>query len=88
MEHQHPLGTGNGISSREAEQIKKLITDLTSSAEVLDADIAAKEKRPNVDCRSRENRRNIMVTIGTLQDRLFSIEHTVHPLIGLPTSRV
>ena len=29
MEHQHPLGTGNGISSREAEQIKKLISDLT-----------------------------------------------------------
>ena len=86
MEHQHPLGTGNGISAREAEQIKKLITDLTSTVEVLDADIAT--KRPNVHCLSRENRRNIMVTIGTLQDRLFSIEHTVHPLIGLPTSRV
>ena len=85
MEHQHPLA-GNGISAREAEQIKKLITDLTSTVEILDADIAT--KRPNVHCRSRENRRNIMVTIGTLQDRLFSIEHTVHPLIGLPTSRV
>ena len=76
-EHQHPLGTGNGTSSREAEQIKKLITDLTSTVEVLDADIAADEKRPNVHRLSRENRRNIMVTIGTLQDRLFSIEHTV-----------
>ena len=61
----------------EAEQIKKLITDLTSTVEVLDADIAADEKRPNVHRLSRENRRNIMVTIGTLQDRLFSIEHTV-----------
>ena len=40
MEHQHPLGTGNGISAREAEQIKKLITDLTSTVEILDADIA------------------------------------------------
>ena len=77
MEHQHPLGTGNGISSREAEQIKKLIADLTSTVEVLDADIAADEKRPKMHCLSRENRRNIMVTIGTLQDRLFSIEHTV-----------
>ena len=77
MEHQHPLGTGNGISSREAEQIKKLITDLTSTVEVLDADIAADEKRPKMHCLLRENRRNIMVTIGTLQDRLFSIEHTV-----------
>jgi hypothetical protein len=77
MEHQHPLGTGSGIASREAEQIKKLITDLTSTVEVLDADIAADEKRPKVHRLSRENRRNIMVTIGTLQDRLFSIEHTV-----------
>ena len=85
MEHQHPLA-GNGISAREAEQIKKLITDLTSTVEIFHAYIAT--KRPNVHCLSRENRRNIMVTIGTLQDRLFSIEHTVHPLIGLPTSRV
>jgi hypothetical protein len=77
MEHQHPLGTGSGIASREAEQIKKLITKLTSTVDILDADIAADEKRPNVHCPSRENRRNIMVTIGTLQDRLFSIEHTV-----------
>jgi len=77
MEHQHPLGTGNGISSREAEQIKKLITDLTNTVEILDANIAVEEKRPNVHCLSGENRRNIMVTIGTLQDRLFSIEHTV-----------
>ena len=77
MEHQHSLGTGSGIASREAEQIKKLITDLTSTVEVLDADIAAEKKRPSVHCPSRENRRNIMVTIGTLQDRLFSIEHTV-----------
>ena len=77
MEHQHPLGTGSGIPSREAEQIKRLITDLTSTVEVLDADIAADEKRPNVHCLSRENRRNIMVTIATLRDRLFSIEHTV-----------
>jgi hypothetical protein len=50
MEHQHPLGTGNGIAPREAEQIKKLITDLTSTVEVLDADIAAEVKRPNVHC--------------------------------------
>ena len=77
MEHQHPLGTGSGIASREAEKIKKLITGLNSTIEVLDADIAAEVKRPNVHCLSRENRRNIMVTIGTLQDRLFSIEHTV-----------
>jgi hypothetical protein len=77
MEHQHPLGTGSGIASREAEQIKRLITDLTSTVEVLDADIAAEVKRPNVPRLSRENRRNIMVTIATLQDRLFSIEHTV-----------
>ena len=33
VERQHPLGTGNGISAREAEQIKKLITDLTSTVE-------------------------------------------------------
>ena len=77
MEHQHPLGIGSVIASREAEQIKKLITELASTVEVLDADIAAEEKRPNLHCLSRENRRNIMVTIETLQDRLFSIEHTV-----------
>jgi hypothetical protein len=77
MEHQHEWGTASGIASREAARIKKLITDLTSIVEVLDADIAVEEKRPNVHCLSRENRRSIMVTIGTLQDRLFSIEHTV-----------
>jgi hypothetical protein len=77
MEHQHPLGTRSAIAPREAEQIKKLITELASTVEVLDADIAAEEKRPNLHCLSRENRRNIMVTIETLQDRLFSIEHTV-----------
>jgi hypothetical protein len=77
MEHQHPLGTGSGIASREAEKIKKLITGLNSTIEALDADIAADEKRPNVHCLSRENRRNIMATIATLKDRLFSIEHTV-----------
>ncbi len=77
MEHRHEWGTGSAIASREAQKIKKLITGLNSTIEVLDADIAAEEKHPNVHCLSRENRRNIMVTIGTLQDRLFSIEHTV-----------
>jgi hypothetical protein len=77
MEHQHEWGSGCGIASREVEQIKKLVTNLTSTIEVLDADIAAAEKRPSGHCLSRENRRNIMVTIGTLRDRLFSIDHTV-----------
>jgi hypothetical protein len=94
MEYQHPLGTGNSISSREAEQIKKLITDLTSTVGVLDADIAAEEKRPNGHCLASD-RRNIMVLLELCRTVCFlsNIRFCEHPMnrqrppIGLPTSR-
>jgi hypothetical protein len=46
MEHQHPLGTGSGIASREAEKIKKLIIGLNSTIEVLDAEIGLRRSIP------------------------------------------
>jgi hypothetical protein len=87
MEHHHQFGTESGIASREAaEQLRMLITDLSRTVQILDADIAAEEKRSRVhdlvdaDCSVLTRmlgtrRRNLMVTIASLKDRLESIEH-------------
>jgi hypothetical protein len=87
MKHHRQFGTESGIASKEAsEQIRMLITDLSRTVQILDADIAAEEQRPrmqdlsNADCsvltRMLVTRcRNLMVTIASLEDRLESIEH-------------
>jgi hypothetical protein len=87
MKHQRQLGTESGIASREAaEQIRMLITDLSRTVQILDADIAAEEKRPRAQDLSDADysvltrmlgtrRRNLMITIASLEDRLESIEH-------------
>jgi hypothetical protein len=72
--------------SEAAEQIRMLITDLSRTVRILDADIAAEEKRsPPQDVSDADysaltsmldtRRRNLMVTIASLEDRLGSIEH-------------
>ena len=87
MEHHHQFGTESGIASKEAsEQIRMLIADLSRTVQILDADIAAEERRARVQDLSDADysvltgmlgmrRRNLMVTIASLEDRLESIEH-------------
>ena len=97
MKHHHQFGTESGIASKEAsEQIRMLITDLSRTVQILDADIAAEERRVRVqdlsdaDCSVLTEmlgtrRRNLMVTIASLEDRLESIEHIQsrgHPTNG------
>jgi hypothetical protein len=104
MKHHHQFGTESGIASKEAlEQIRMLITDLSRTVQILDADIAAEERRARVQDLSDADysvltgmlgmrRRNLMVTIASLEDRLESIEHIRsrgHPTNGdwSPTTR-
>jgi hypothetical protein len=87
MKHHHQFGTESGIASKEAsEQIRRLITDLSRTVQILDADIAVEERRARVQDLSDADysvltgmlgtrRRNLMVTIASLEDRLESIEH-------------
>jgi hypothetical protein len=87
MKHHRQFGTESGIASKEAsEQIRMLITDLSRTVQILDADISTEEQRPRVqdlsdaDCsvltRMLVTRcHNLMVTIALLEDRLESIEH-------------
>jgi hypothetical protein len=85
--HHHQFGTESGIASREAaEQIRMLITDLSCTVQILDAEIAAEEERPRGQDPADADysvltrmlgtrRRNLMITIASLEDRLESIEH-------------
>jgi hypothetical protein len=79
MKRQLQIGTESGIVSREAvKQIRILLTDLARTLQKLDADIVAEEMRPRADdpvFRVLDSRRrNLMVTIASLEDRLESIE--------------
>ena len=66
------LSTESAIVSRgTVEQIRMLITDLTRTVEILDANIAV-EERPCPDDLVR--RHNLTVTIASLEDYLGSIE--------------
>jgi hypothetical protein len=85
--HDHQFGTESGIASREAaEQIRMLITDLSRTVQILDAEIAAEEERPRGQDPADADysvltrmlgtrRRNLVVTIASLEDRLGCIEH-------------
>jgi hypothetical protein len=87
MKHHRQVGAERGIAlSEAAEQIRMLITDLSRTVRILDADIAAEERRsPAQDVSDADysaltsmldtRRRNLMVTIASLEDRLGSIEH-------------
>ena len=72
MKHQVHVATESGIVSTEAVmQIRRLITDL---ARTVDALVAAKNRpRANEDDLNTR-RRNLMVTIASLEDRLDCIE--------------
>src|SRR6266478_1930145 len=82
MKHQVHFGTESGIVSKEAaKKIRILIADLARTVHILEADIAADEKRrPRAAnlmfARMLDTRRhNLMDTIACLEDRLGSIEH-------------
>jgi hypothetical protein len=72
MKHQVHVATESGIVSREAEmQIKRLITELARNVDALDA----AKNRPRADVDNPDSRRrNLMVTIASLEDRLDCIE--------------
>ncbi len=72
MKHQVHVATESGIVSKQAVmQIRRLITDL---ARTVDA-IHAVKNRPRLDADDLyTRRRNLMVTIASLEDRLNCIE--------------
>ena len=72
MKHQVHVATESGIVSTEAVmQIRRLITDLARTVEALDA----AKNRPRTDADDLDTRRrNLMVTIASLEDRLDCIE--------------
>ena len=72
MKRQVQIATESGIVSTEAVmQIRKLITDLARTADALDA----AKNRPRADADDLDTRRrNLMVTITSLEDRLACIE--------------
>jgi hypothetical protein len=72
MKHQVHVATESGIVSAEAVmQIRGLITDLARTVDVIDA----AKNRPRADADDLDTRRrNLMVTIASLEDRLDSIE--------------
>ena len=72
MKHQVHVATESGIVSTEAVmQIRRLITDLARTVNAL---VAAKS-RPRADADDLDTRRrNLMVTIASLEDRLDCIE--------------
>jgi hypothetical protein len=72
MKHQVHVATESGIVSAEAVmQIRRLITDLARTVDVIDA----AKNRPRADADDLDTRRrNLMVTIASLEDRLDRIE--------------
>jgi len=72
MKHQVHVATESGIVSTEAVvQIRKLITDLARTVNAL---VTAKS-RPLADADDLDTRRrNLMITIASLEDRLDCIE--------------
>jgi hypothetical protein len=77
MKHQIHLGTESGIVSKESsKKIRLLLADLNRTLQMLDAEIAAQEKRPRAENLVLDERRhNLLVTIASMEDRLASIEH-------------
>jgi hypothetical protein len=72
MKHQVHVATDSGIVSTEAVmQIRRLITDLDRTVDGLDA--AKNHPRADAD-NLATRRRNLMVTIASLEDRLDCIE--------------
>jgi hypothetical protein len=72
MKQQFHVATESGIVSAEAVmQIRRLITDLARTVDVLDA----AKNRPLADADHLDTRRrNLMVTIASLEDRLDCVE--------------
>ena len=72
MEHQVHVATESGIVSTAAvKQITRLIADLAHTVDALDA----AKNRPRADADDLDTRRrNLMVTIASLEDRLDCIE--------------
>ena len=91
MKHQVHVATESGIVSTEAvKQIKRLITALARTVDALDA----AKNRPRADADDLERRRNLMVTIASLEDRLDCIEkvrsreYGAHANLAVPRAQV
>jgi hypothetical protein len=92
MKHQVHVATESGIVSTEAvRQITRLITDLAHTVDALDA----AKNRPCADAGDLDTRRrNLMVTIASLEDRLDCIEklrsreHGAHTNLAVPRAHL
>jgi hypothetical protein len=91
MKHQVHVATESRIVSIEAvKQIKRLIKDLVRTVDAL---VAAKN-RPRADADDLERRRNLLVTIASLEDRLDCIEkvrsreYGAHANLAVPRAHV
>jgi hypothetical protein len=92
MKHQVHVATESGIVSTEAVmQIRRLITDLARTVDALDA----AKNRPRADADDLDTRRrNLMVTIASLENRLDCIEkvrsreYGAHANLAVPRAHV
>jgi hypothetical protein len=92
MKHQVQVVTESRIVSTEAvRQITRLITDLAHTVDALDA----AKNRPRADADDLDTRRrNLMVTIASLEDRLDCIEklrsreYGAHADLAVPSAHV
>lgn len=82
MKHQVHVATESGIVSTEAVmQIRMLIMDLARTVDVIDT----AKNRPRADADDLDTRRrNLMVTIASLEDRLDSIEKVRSRVVERP----
>ena len=92
MKHQVHVATESGIVSTEAVmQIRELIAELARTVDVLDA----AKNRPRADTDDLDTRRrNLMVTIASLEDRLDCIEklrsreYGAHANLAVPRAHI
>jgi septation ring formation regulator EzrA len=84
MKHQRHFERASNVTSREAAQISKMISDLDRLVRILDCDIATEEERARVSDRSdaaypilarvlAARRDNLRGTIAALEKRLANL---------------
>jgi len=71
MKHQVHLGTESCLVSKEAEQIRMLVSDLARTIQALDAE---QQSRPRQGIDLAARRYNLATTVAFLVDRLGSLE--------------
>lgn len=74
LKHQVQFGTESGIvSSKAVKHLRMLITDVARTVQNLDASVDTSADEPEFTQLLAARRRNLMVTIATLEDHLWSV---------------